>query len=356
MTEQVSSDQGGRPRPPGYLLTPFGWAAPGLATMVAAEPRLLAHLFELDRWRMHVIALALAHIDGNVSPQVGLLLVRASAKEILDHVLGRRPMGIKRVLRRLPYAVLPAESYRQLVDLLNEPETAKLLHHLPETTITDSTIRLLHEVPVPLRSVVLALVEFIHRLDHLADGLRLLAARGAAPSFNALVADLAARSQPAQFVARMKQLVAALPLPETLPPAQIGKARRLDRTEDVRVLAKRWKNCLVMYTHRIDAGECAIYLWDDANAPAICQVTRHGRLGWFLSDARGPQNVDLEPDQMALIEAAFAEVGIPQDSIIFPIECILEWDGNMRLRRSRQQRQLESREREQVLQEEAWEG
>lgn len=70
--------------------------------MAAAEPKLLADLFELDRWRMHAIALALAHIDGDVSPQFGLFLARASAREIVDRVLGRRPMGIKRILRRLP--------------------------------------------------------------------------------------------------------------------------------------------------------------------------------------------------------------------------------------------------------------
>jgi hypothetical protein len=30
-------------------------------------------------------------------------------------------------------------------------------------------------------------------------------------------------------------------------------------------------------------GECVIYLWDDQAAPAVCQITRHGRLGWCLS-------------------------------------------------------------------------
>ena len=251
---------------------------------------------------------------------------------------------------------MPAESYRQLIELLIEPQTAKLLHHLRETTISDSTIRLLSEVPAPLRSVVVALVKFIHRLDHLADGLRLVAARGAAPSFNALVADLAARSQPAQFVARMKQLVAALPLPEMLPPTQIGKARRLDRTEDVRILAKRWKNCLATYGYQIDAGACAIYLWDEADAPAIYQVTRQGRLGWFLGEVKGPQNVDIEPDRLATIEAAFADVGIPQQSLVFPIECILGWNGKMLCRRTPQQRQLERVQRALELPEEAWEA
>ena len=53
-----------KPLVPGYLVTPFGWAAQPLAAMIQADPELLTHVFELDRVRMHVIALALAHLDG----------------------------------------------------------------------------------------------------------------------------------------------------------------------------------------------------------------------------------------------------------------------------------------------------
>ena len=51
-----------KPLVPGYLFTPFGWAARPLAMMIQSEPGLLTHVFELDRPRMHVIALALAHL------------------------------------------------------------------------------------------------------------------------------------------------------------------------------------------------------------------------------------------------------------------------------------------------------
>jgi hypothetical protein len=48
-----------RPRLPGFLLTPFGWAAEPLTILVDAEPRLLADLFEISRPRMHLIELVL---------------------------------------------------------------------------------------------------------------------------------------------------------------------------------------------------------------------------------------------------------------------------------------------------------
>jgi hypothetical protein len=315
---------------PGYLLAPFGCAAQPLTAMVQADPGLLMHVFELDRPRMHTIALALAHLDGAASRQLGPVLLSASAREILDRVLGRSPAGIKRALRRLPAEVLTRQSYRVLVQLLDHPETAKLLHHLGETEITDSAIQVLDEVPAPLRSVALAVLHLVYRLDNLPAGLRFLAARGAAPSFDALVTDLAAQPQTDQFIARLKQLVAALPLPQIMPPAQIGTARRLDAAEEICALAKRFKNCLAMYTGQVDAGECAIYLWEDPTTPAACQVRRHGRLGWFLSEALGPRNVQPEPQQLQRIRHAFAEAGIPQYSVICAIESILQLDGATR--------------------------
>jgi len=57
-----------KPLAPGYLLTPFGWAAQPLAAMIQTDPALVTQLFELDRPRMHVIALALAHLDDNPTP------------------------------------------------------------------------------------------------------------------------------------------------------------------------------------------------------------------------------------------------------------------------------------------------
>jgi hypothetical protein len=192
---------------PGYLLTPFGWAAKPLAAIVQSEPGLLTQVFELDRPRMHVIALALAYLDDNPAPHLAPILFRASFREVLHRVVGRAPAGIKRVLRRLPFAVLSRQGYLRLIELLDEPQSAKLSHHLNDTEITDSTVRVLYEVPAVLRPALAEVVRFIERidrLDHFPDGLRWLASRGAAASFDALTADLAARAQPGQFFARLR--------------------------------------------------------------------------------------------------------------------------------------------------------
>lgn len=341
---------------PGYLLTPFGWAAKPLAAIVQSEPELLRHMFELDRPRMHAIALALAHLDDDPAPHLAPILFRASIREVLYRVVGRAPAGIKRVLLRLPFAVLSRQGYKRLIELLDEPQSAKLLHHLKDAEITDSTVRVLYEVPAVLRPVLAEVVRFIERidrLDHFPDGLRWLVWRGAAASFDALIADLAAQAQPGQLVARLKKLVSELPLPPTLPPAQIGMAQRVDATADICSLGKHFRNCLANYAQQVDAGACAIYLWSDSTAPAVCLVTRHGRLGWSLSEALGPSNAQLDGNQLQEITIAFAKAAVPQYSAFRSLECILQADCTTRPR-TRRHRHQDLEQRLWELEEPAW--
>jgi hypothetical protein len=338
---------------PGYLFTPFGWAGQKLAAMTGPpEAGLLAQLFELDRKRMHLVALALAHLDCELTPELASFFLRASVREVLRRVLGHSPLGIRRVLSLLPFAVLSQQSYRYLVQLLDDPETRKLPQYLFDTELTDAMIRVLLEVPAPLRAVALAVRGSVERLETLPDGLRLLVSRGAAPTLDALVGDLATRSQPGQFIGRIRQHIASLPLPETLPPAQIGMARRIDSTEELCTLGKRFRNCIGDLIDGVDAGEFAIYLWDDPTAQAVCQVSRHGRLGWALSEAVGPRNVDLAHDPLQAIRSAFAQAGIPDYSCIHAIEWLVGPDGYQPCTRRRWQCEREERERE--LQDGAW--
>jgi hypothetical protein len=308
---------------PGYLLTPFGWASRQLVAMIDADPTLLAQIFQLSRPRMHLIALALAHLDGEAQ-QLAPVLFRASVREVLQRILGRSPVGITRVLERLPSTVLTRQSYQQLTQILDDPQTAKLLHHLKSTEITDATIRILLEVPAPLRTVALGIGGSVQRLATLAAGLRLLVSRGAAPTFDELVADLATRQQPAQFTARLRDLVASLPLPQTLPPERIAIARRLDSTKEVCSLAREWRNCLASRTDRIDEGQCAVYLWEDKTSPAVCEVARYGRLGWFFTDALGPRNRELDSEQLNQIRSAFENCGIPEFYVVGALDSILQ--------------------------------
>jgi hypothetical protein len=162
----------------------------------------------------------------------------------------------------------------------------------------------------------------------------------------------AAQAQPGQFVARLNKLVSELPLPQTLPSKQIGLARRIDAAADICALAKQFRNCLANFVTQINAGGCAVYLWDDPAAPAVCLVTRQGRLGWSLSEPLGPEKAKLDRKQLQKIITAFAEAGIPQYSAIRSLECILECDTTMP--RTRRQRRQAWERRLWELEEAAW--
>jgi hypothetical protein len=304
---------------PGHLLAPFGWAADALGAMVEAEPTLLFHLFELDRTRMHLIALALAHLN-EFSPDLGIFLVSGSVRAITEKILGRYPTGLKRAVGHLPWSVLAPENYRRLVELLADPEAAKLLHHAQ--SIDNSTIKTLHGLPDPLRNpFILEALECHDGASGFLDGLRLLVSRGASSSFDTLVCDLASASRLGlrTLLVRLKNLVEGLSLPINLPPMRVGKAIRLDQAVSIRSLAKSWHNCLANYVEDIDAGKCAVYIWKDSSAPAVCLVQRHGRLGWFLDQVKGPRNADIEPKRLAEIRSTFSAIGIPPDRDIAAI-------------------------------------
>jgi hypothetical protein len=311
---------------PGHLLTPLGWAATPLALVASAYPTLLADLFGMTKERMHLIALALAHLEAPVSSDIASLLICGSSPQVLQHVLGRCPAGIKRALKHLPTQVLRQQNYRLLIQLLDDPDSANVLHHASK--IDDLAIAVLAELPQPLRrGLPLALPDWPRKLNGLVESLQFLVSRRADASFDDLVARLATVTRWPELTGVIGFWVETLPLPESIPPARIANARRLDNGDEICSLARTWRNCLASYASAIDAGHCAVYLWEDAARPAACLTRRHGRLGWFLDEVKGPRNVEIEPDQLEVITAAFAHVGVPSSQVVHAIENIIDGDS-----------------------------
>ena len=54
--------------------------------------------------------------------------------------------------------------------------------------------------------------------------------------------------------------------------------------------------------------------------PAVCSVSRRGRLGWFLDNVKGPRNAEIDNHGLEIIFQSFAEASIPQASMIQAIE------------------------------------
>jgi len=222
--------------------------------------------------------------------------------------------------------VLIRENYQRLVDSLADPEAAQVLHHADQ--IDDTAIRVLADLPQKLRKpLASALPDWSRKLNGLTDSPQFLVSRGVGSNVDELIAQLATVTAWPQLAAMIEFWVGRLPLPETMPPATVGNARRLDRVDTVCSPGRAWRNCLASYGSAIDAGSCAVYLWDDAERPAACLINRHGRLGWLLDEVKGPRNSEVEPQQFALIGAAFADVGVPSSQVVRAIENIIYGDS-----------------------------
>jgi len=320
MTATITAKAISKSRKPGFLLEPLGWVQGRLGPAIEVEPRLFELLFGLDQSRMHLMALALAHLASDVTPDLALMLLQGRKNSILKLSVGHRPVGIDRMLRRLPRKVLGVEIYRKLVDLLNYPSTARYLHH--SVAINERMIVGLHRLPAALRRpAIMTMFDRIGGMIWFVDGLGFLASRLDVP-FDTLANQVGALNQPDQVAAKIRQLVDSLPLPDTLPPAAIGTFRRIDCVAEVRKLAKQWQNCLADYVLNINDGTSAVYLSEQLQA--VCFLVRQGRMGWLLLQTKGPKNIDIEPDQLAEIHDAFAGAGIPDAIINDPIKRIVQ--------------------------------
>ncbi|MCS3731372.1 hypothetical protein [Bradyrhizobium betae] len=323
-------------KPPSFLLEPFKWAIPNVIAMLRAQPSYLTDLIHLSQARMHLIGIALAHLEAIPHASLIEILFRGSAGMILDGSVGQRPHGLKRAVRLMPAFMMKAESYRTLIKLLSEPQAAQLLHHASE--IRDSTIKTMNDVPPLLRAALLSLHENIGDMSSFSEGLRCIALRGGDMTFDQLVSELARARQPSQLLAKLRSIIDKLPLPDVLPPAHVQHAKRIDSGRQLRDLGKKWGNCLGNYAWNVENGQCAIYLWQRAGVQAACSVARSGRLGWFLDEVKGPENTDIERSELDKIQNAFEAAGMPSESVIQSIAQIVASDDLSIIPRRRRRR------------------
>ena len=165
----------------------------------------------------------------------------------------------------------------------------------------------------------------IDGMENFVDGMRIVAKRARLP-FETLAEQLGSLDQMDQVASKIWQIVESLPMPEAFLPIRIGEFRRIDCVTEIRALAKKWRNCIAERLYNINDGTAAIFLSDECNI--ICFVSRYGRMGWFLLQARGPKNGTINTARMARIHGIFASADIPDVSLIEAIQGILltqEW-------------------------------
>lgn len=331
---KLCSEEGAKPSlfAPGVLFERLDWIVDWLKGAIQSDPTLLTDVYSLTARRIHLIGLALAHIDAAEQREIAPLLLRGRTRDILDAALGHRPRGLKHALSNICPDVLSPDGYRNLVKVLDDPVSFRFIAH--STLIDDDDLKKLAGIPAGLRPMLTPFWEELR--GDVAGGLKFLVTQNAASNLEKLLHDLKSLRQPQQISTYIKKLVDDLPLPTELPPRSIGNARRLDSSREIRDLATQWKNCLEkLYLEPVNDGKCAIYLWDDTRDPAACLVERHGRLGWFLAEIRGPQNKKVESELLADIRCAFAVQSIVDDDIASALDALMDLSESRRRRRRR---------------------
>jgi hypothetical protein len=312
-----------RPLRPGFLVGPLGWINEYFAQILTTDGELLATLFELDPYRMHVLGLGVAHLEP-AQPLATIIenLGRRSPKTTLRQILGRWPKGLDKVVHALPETtVLPLKSYRDLIAILDDRAIATHLHH--RQAITEPLITALAELPPALRRpAIFKLFDDIDGMDRFVVGLKLLSDR-ASVAFNRLIEELGALDQTEQVKAKIADLADRLPLPDRLPAQQIGTFHRIDDPDQIRALAKSWHNCLGEYVHEVNEGTSLIYRSTEDQQPTAALLARVNRLGWALVDLKGPNNVDTDPKKASGHHEMFSRAGIPRLADIAAIRSIL---------------------------------
>jgi hypothetical protein len=146
------------------------------------DPAICVNLCKIGRARMHLIALALAYLEDQLTSDLARLLVCGSVRQIITETMGHGlPAGLSRAVAHMPANALAKESYRRLIELLHHAPTAKLLFHV--NAINDAMVDVIYHTPATLRRPIMALAmgrgSDWSWFAELSDGLRILVARGA---------------------------------------------------------------------------------------------------------------------------------------------------------------------------------
>jgi len=303
---------GGAVTIPHALKRIFGPHAPAIQSLVDADPGLADFVSRQDRAGVHFLSLAVSFRMPD-SPAGRRKLAEALRSQPRARLLrlflsGKPPAGLIRVLSRLGAAPMPAESYRLLLSLMQEPQARKVLTH--EKKISRRMLDGLNNLPPAIRMPRLARIA-----GRTEDCERLSYALAAVRRLRQDLDDSAIRNslkavQEADDVFRwLEHMLSRCPF--AAPPWDgDGELTLVRNRQQLREAAKRFNNCLASH-HMTDAvlGRKFFYVWEGAE-PCVAEICRDDLVGWRLGEVEGADNTAPDPDVRAAIAARFAALGI----------------------------------------------
>lgn len=290
----------------------FGAHAPAIHQLLMADPGLADFVARQDKAGIHFLALAVSHHLPNRRSSLheyAIMLRSVERGKLLRHILGRRPPpGIAGVFGKLGAAPMPAESYRRLVELLDEPAARKVLTHARR--ITRTVLDGLAHLPPALRMLRLAAIAGKpydrERLDY-----ALAAVRRKRPDLDdtALRASLKAVKDVCDIGRWVDHLLTRLPF--AAPPWQgDSRLRPIRGRRELKEVAGRFRNCLADQVLDAVLGRRHFYVWE-GEEPCVAAIRHDALIGWRIDEIDGTDNKKPTPETRARIMARFARAGIP---------------------------------------------
>lgn len=278
--------------PSAALAADAGALAPAVARV---WPRPHAAYFAAEPARRRLACLVAARLNAAADPRDMRALAEAletwSLKRIVQAYLPGAPAGFVEALRKLDGDFSALET-RNFIDLLGEPEAAKVLRHAQR--IDRVLVLVLIALPSEFRRArILAHVTGPHTAELLARGAKRAVGRDERQL--ARLADRLERSRSATSLFRM--LIEEIGLEQLAPPPVPGNAWfvPLASVAQIESAALRFANCLKGRIPLLLRGRAAYYEVV-GKEPAVVEIVRDHTGLWVIGEVRGHANADISSD------------------------------------------------------------
>ena len=260
------------------------WALPheGFLTLPAARRHVAA-----------ILAAGLARSDVKLDETTQRRLERDRDADLSTMVMGSRVPGFMKLLSKAGEVLWKEQSYRELLELFEEPNANRALRHLVQ--VSPDTFGPMLALPAPLREA--NILSNIRNEENARDVARAYALALRMRGERAGV-SIVSRWNSARNADRFHAMVIDDLCPDVFRPTQAAPElpqpfQRMQTRKSLHALAMEFHNCLRDYTEDVARGRMAVYAWHVGSKRAAIALIWDAA-GWRLAEAEAPENEALE--------------------------------------------------------------
>ena len=308
------------------ILKSFNWCGPSIEKLCEADPEFAGYLVgQTQEERQCLIFVILGwESSGLTKTSLGKLakIVRSqSKKDLLKRYVRPYPAGLVSILKKLGNRIMVKDRYLELIDLLSEPKTAKLLWH--ESKIRPSMIMTLVGLePAYRKSSIVRNISnktSLHSVQY-----AIAVARRASPkTSNFSIAKSLERKfsdpnkvkiEPFELSWKLQEWLSSRLKKTTIPEPPWDGSKKLcpiTTSQDIYKTAAEFENCLAGELAKVIGHKRYYYLWKD-NSSAVVALENEPLLGWIVGDIRGHKNKEVSRRTRQKIIEEFRIAGIEE--------------------------------------------